>query len=284
MKGHTIFSFSRFVNVMKYDLGSNWKGYLYSFLTITGIFLFCYLLAFVFLGGKIHLNTGADGTHSILLFVSGSMGVVTPFLFYIGAGRMLKVMRTKEGRESYLMLPATRQEKFVSRALLSTLGVFVLIVFGVIAADLLRFVFHPLFFLPESMTQLHFPTILSDMFRSPFSILDPEQVDKPAVLESFEWISLALVLWVHSLFILGGTAFVKHPVIKTFGCLFLLFFFLSNLVLSKGLVEQIESWSMDDGVLFTNVMTVIFFIIFVFNWWLSYYLFSRAQIIRKKFF
>ena len=284
MKGNTTFSFSRFVNVMKYDIGSNWRNYFYSFLTVTGIFLLCYLLAFVFLGGKIHLNVDAHSTHSILLFVSGSMGVVTPFLFYIGAGRMLKVMRTKEGRESYLMLPATRLEKFVSRAILSTLGVFVLVVLGVIAADLLRFVFHPLFFLPESMTQLHFPTILSDMFRSPFSILDSEQVDKPAVLESFEWISLALVLWVHSLFILGGTVFVKHPVVKTFGCLFILFFFLSNLVLSKSLLEQIESWSMDDGVLFTNIMTVIFFIIFVFNWWLSYYLFSRAQIIRKKFF
>ena len=81
MKGNQIFNFSRFVHVMKYDLGSNWRGYFYSFLTITGIFLLCYFLAFVFMGSKIHLNVGADNTYSILLFVSGGMGMVTPFFF-----------------------------------------------------------------------------------------------------------------------------------------------------------------------------------------------------------
>ena len=283
MKTNKIFSFSRFMNVMKYDLGSNWKGYLYSFLSITGVFLLCYLLGFLFIGSKGNADLPTNNTNSIILFIGGAMGVVTPFLFYIGAGRMLKMMRTKEGRISFLMLPATRLEKFISRALLSTLGVFLLVVLAIIAADMLRFVFHPMFSLPASMSQLHFPALITEVFCSPFSIFGSEQVEAHAVILRLEWLSVACVLWGHSMFILGGTIFVKHPVLKTFGCLFLLFLILSNLVINIKFGDFVSS-AIEDGQTFMVVSTVVFSVLFLFNWWLSYHLFSIAQIIRKKLF
>lgn len=104
----------------------------------------------------------------------------------------------------------------------------------------------------------------------------------------------AFLLWSHSLYILGGNYWYKKPFFKTLGALMLIS------ILFSVLSVHILSWIGDDNMrsfsewLETNFqwmtlnkllsLGVAFFSAFtMFNWWLSYQLFTRSQVVKPKF-
>lgn len=153
-----------------------------------------------------------------------------------------------------------------------------------------------LFNLPEAFHQSVLYHLLS------MAAIDGEQVFRgsgSALNMSYQnWLGelcgWAFLVWSHSLYILGGSYWYKKPFFKTLGTLMLIS------ILCSVLSVHIISWVGNDGmrsfaewleanfqwVTLNKLLSlgVAFFSAFtMFNWWLSYRLFTRSQVIKPKF-
>jgi hypothetical protein len=99
-----------------------------------------------------------------------------------------------------------------------------------------------------------------------------------------------VAFWLHSLFILGGNYFGKHAFFKTCGAIISVILALVGLGV---LLDMGEVWNFLRPIMdfMTQIpeVTAFFLIVFIFfcftalNWWLSYKLFTRSQVIQPKF-
>ena len=225
-----------------------------------------------------------------------------PPVFIIGiasiayAANIMENMITKEKRIAFLMLPATMIEKFVARFLIVTVGMAAAIIVAASLAEITRYLVLPLFNLPEAFHQSVLYHLLS------MAAIDGEQVFRgsgSALNMSYQnWLGelcgWAFLVWSHSLYILGGSYWYKKPFFKTLGTLMLIS------ILCSVLSVHIISWVGNDGmrsfaewleanfqwVTLNKLLSlgVAFFSAFtMFNWWLSYRLFTRSQVIKPKF-
>ena len=163
------FSFARLALVMKRDLMENWKANLYRFLGPYAVILFVMLMGYM----KISVNFAE--------FSSVIAGIFS-YILFIGstfmAAHMMETMDTQQKRISYLMLPATSLEKFISRALHVTVGFWVMTILALLLAEATRFLFLPLFDLPEAFHQSTLPGVLAR--------LDILALEKTLMLEKIE--------------------------------------------------------------------------------------------------
>ena len=180
----------------------------------------------------------------------------------------------KKSAINYLMIPATCGEKFVSRILVTVvapLGMAVLVWF---LSDLIRIPIVAT--LPQfSNIPAECNTFIVDDTLATFvriftkSYYAREGVDLPLVSN---YALAAFYLYSHSLVLLGASVFRFY--IARFapfmGLVYLLFLTLNNTTIY------------DDMVGIYPVLTlVVFAILTLFNWWLSYYYFSHKQIVRR---
>ena len=293
MDTNNFFSFPRIAMVMKREIMENWKTNLYRLIGIYAAFTLVMILNM--------LKFGPNGNPQIA-FQQYSITVMGAFVFIIGiaslayAANIMENMVTKEKRIAFLMLPATMIEKFVARFLIVTVGLAAAILVAASLAEITRYLVLPLFNLPEAFQQ----SVLY-YFLSTISI-DGEQVYRgsgSALNMSYQnWLGetcgWAFLVWSHSLYILGGSYWYKKPFFKTLGILMLIS------ILCSVLSVHIISWVGDDsmrsfaewleanfqwmtlnkllalGIAFLSSFTM-------FNWWLSYRLFARSQVIKPKF-
>ena len=222
-------------------------------------------------------------------FIIGIFGIVY-------AANIMENMITKEKRIAFLMLPATMIEKFVARFLIVTVGLAAAVFVAASLAEITRYLLLPLFNVPETFHQSVLYNLLS------MASVDGEQIyrgsgyamNMPYQNWLGELCGWAFLLWSHSLYILGGNYWYKKPFFKTLGALMLIS------ILFSVLSVHILSWIGDDNMrsfsewLETNFqwmtlnkllsLGVAFFSAFtMFNWWLSYRLFTRSQVIKPKF-
>ena len=204
------------------------------------------------------------------------------------------------------MLPATKLEKFISRGLYVTLGMFVMILLASLLAEAVHWAFMPFFDnLPDKFKICVWPEVWEEIWETitPFQtkkvILGP--LDYNNLPETLPWVEKSMfieimlaylvALWFHSLYILGGSYFGKYAFFKTTGTLILIGaivgYILSNINPKEcfGWFEEFarmnEHWLTEDV-----AVGVTGFIVFCFidlNWWLSYKLFTRQQVIKPKF-
>ena len=297
MNTNGYFSFSRLGLVMKRDLMENWKTNLYIFIGIFGAYLLCYLVSMSRFNEILYLERvpSFDQYSKSHWSFFGSCAIALLLYF---ASHSMKNMKTKENRLAYLMLPATSLEKFMARILYVTIGVLVMVFVGSLLADIVHFAFIPFFEnFPEELHVSVWASAWSGIFDtiSPFgkTMAYYAGVEGEVFYRSqfwqFAW-GYSAVLWFHSLFILGGNYFTKYPFVKTCGIMILslivLGYILSHLDISdfngiEDFVEQNEHWLTEKFV--EAFMTLVTFCFTVLNWWLSYKLFTRQQVVKPKF-
>ena len=286
MNTNRYFSFSRLGLVMKRDLMENWKTNLCRFLGpyagILFVMLVCYMNEMTNFKEFASIITGSFGC---ILFFGGS--------YY--ASYIMETMNTQQKRISFLMLPATSLEKFVVRGLYVTIGFLVLSIVALLLAEATRFLFLPLFNLPDTFQQSVLPYVWH-------GITDIKTLDYTGegAAESYQIASMTKVLgwlflgWGHSFFILGGCYWSKNAFWKTLGLMILVnlfgIFILVNLVesMDESVMEEILlwcetnfSWVTATGIL--SFFIVILLLLILLNWWLSYRCFTRQQVIKPKF-
>ena len=306
MNTNRYFNFSRLTLVMKRDLMENWKTNLYTFLGLFLAFLGVYLFQMY---DYIDYDGVPNAFQTVERYIShhtGAFSVITSCLLFYFASDSMRNMRNREQRLAYLMLPATKLEKFISRGLYVTLGMFVMILLASLLAEAVHWAFMPFFDnLPDNFKICVWPEVWEEIWEtiSPFKtrkvILAP--LDYNNLPKTLPWVEKSMfieimlaylvALWFHSLYILGGSYFGKYAFFKTTGTLILIGaivgYILSNINPKEcfGWFEEFarmnEHWLTEDV-----AVGVTGFIVFCFidlNWWLSYKLFTRQQVIKPKF-
>ena len=289
MNTNRYFSISRLGLVMKRDLMENWNTNLYRFLgpyaAILFVMLVCYMNEMTNFKEFASIIAGSFGC---ILFIGGS--------YY--ASYIMETMNTQQKRISFLMLPATSFEKFVVRGLYVTIGFFVLSIIALFLAEVTRYIFLPLFDMPDTFQQSTLPdvfarlNIFADTTSLTLSNTWPEEQYYSVLLGQI--CSLLYMGWMHSFYILGGCYWQKHAFWKTLG-LMIVAYVLVLTVFVNVLMELMENnWekyfeeleSIFGGLTINQSLTffsVLFLVLIVLNWWLSYRCFTRSQVIKPKF-
>ena len=284
-----IFSIHRVGHLLQRDLIENQKTYIR---TYAGILLALLLVFFmkmesvpVFEGDWGVLGDGAyfaARTARALCMVFIALAILMPSC-------MLAFMKTKEQRIANLMVPATNFEKFFSRWILCTVVPMLATIVLIAVADVFHMFLH-LFIGTSGVTdQWVFPAFLQRLLGG---FVDMGSVH-PVIAKLF---ALVMFLWAQSLYLWGGCRWTKNPFLKTLGLHFVVILLLvmgmgwlsttyMDLFMAWGdmLREFCHTHPWLNETFITLVATVIFFWFTVLNYWLSYRMFTRVQIIRPKF-
>lgn len=287
----TTFSMIRVQYIMRRDLIENWKSNLYGLL---GIFAACFFPMLGFLwSAELWTEEGYPEVYSFERFCGNMLGIISmvvsvAMIYY--ASRIMKCMDNKEKRISYLLLPATKLEKFFSRALFVTVGTVLMILVALLALELTHYLLLPLFDLPAVYSQPMLVEVFSMKWAHASVDATGESVYSWWLMQLLVWI---FCLWNHSLFILGGSFWYKHPFLKTIGaCLAVTI--LGGILFASSVDSGIWSFlirrvdenyphspqTVNNGLL--TIISVVFLLFTVFNWWLSYRLFTRSEVIKRK--
>lgn len=286
----TTFSMTRVQHIMRRDLIENWKSNLYGLL---GIFAACFFPMLGFLwSAERWTEEGYPEVYSFERFCGNMLGIIAmvvsvAMIYY--ASRIMKCMDNKEKRISYLLLPATKLEKFFSRALFVTIGTVLMILVALLALELTHYLLLPVFDLPAVYSQ----PMLVEVFSLRWAHASVDATGEPV----YSWWLMQLLVWIfclwnHSLFILGGSFWYKHPFLKTIGaCLVVTILggiLFANLA-EGGFLARFSDWMQEhyqdtpqtvNGLL--TIISVVFLLFTVFNWWLSYRMFTRSEVVKRK--
>ena len=278
-----IFDIHRLLITLRWDLLVYWKKYVRNVLGLAFAFAFiCIVQQYNW-----HENTPEEQmqlTDVYLSNISGTFFFVGFLLFLVCGASIFNNMRTKQSRATFLMLPASNLEKFVSRFLWVTVGCLVMLFSSLVITDVIQYVFS-WFITPHmhgSLTVSFFEELFCSKNMDTSNII---MVDHQSVMANYfpMWVLVvSFLVFCHSFFTLGGSIFRKYTVILTVVSSFVLVFFLAvvfNLIGGDMVVYFIK----DLGPYKTGyVMIVLFIILAVFNYWLSYKLFTRMQVINNK--
>ena len=292
------FSFSRFGAVLKCDLMENWVRYV-------GVFaiLFFANLAYQLVDIKdvVELSTLRAlpveeymkqlAIDCVPLFY----GVLSLSLMCAAADMTTVPFKTKGRALNYLMIPATKLEKFLSRAFINVVLVLMMAYVALFLADLARLLYVGIFDI-EGFYGFTLPKVFvsgSDPFVEIYKSAGQEwgTVEGLREIVSFNptrgfiaasWLGV-LVLLLHSLFILGGCIWRKAAIIKTLATglaiIFITVWLVEEFNLGDLFTEDWLKWYFSSYI--SRVLTYSLLLLPIFNWWLSYRLFSRKQMIPR---
>jgi len=187
-------------------------------------------------------------------------------------------MQTKAQRTTVKLLPATDLEKFLVNFLAVTLGAAVMAIVAFCIADIVRIVVCLIFGIDHVAIGL--PYFLQMLFTDTDfagSSVNAGRIFPTAV----NFTALGWCLWAQSLYVLGGTVLRRYQFVIT-SAVHVLLFIAFAVVVSYG-SGNVETTVMDEGLapVFYAIGTVLAAIA-VLNWWLSYRIFKRMQVINNK--
>ena len=263
--------------VVRWSILSEWKSFTSGIVGL-GIAIALYCI-FALFNNKIALETGfMNAGESYRSMVSSFMGGVGFVAFYVLASCIFSNMKTKLKRENFLMLPASNLEKFVARLLLTTIGAVAGIFCSLVIGDIIQLVFS-FFITPGFHTSITWAVVKTSVLG-----LSPSEVEWLAAIALYSFL-----LFAHSFATLGGTFYRKLPVLLT-ACTSVLLCIILGIVISKlgdtGLLDFDLNIDLSRGnlrdIYFTATIAVVFLVLSAFNYWASYKVFTRMQVICNK--
>ncbi len=275
METNSTFSIRRIGILLRNDICQNRKKYFFLFIGIFAAFLF------VHLGSIVSATTSNLVSPDIAAFLFDSycrkIGIVTSLMFWIvalsGASDIMSPMKTKEGKIAFLMLPITSLEKFIERALIVTVGILAIFLAALLLAEICKYLFIPIFKVSDVFYQSTLPEIWDNI---------PRPANNTANL-----FFVVFSCWNHSLFVLGGSFWYKRPFLKTIAAIvtfnIVCGIICSLLPITDLLLDNSYIITSKENILhFISILNVIFIMLTIFNWWLSYYLFKHSQLKARK--
>ena len=310
------FSFTRLGAVLKRDIVVNRWSYLFTFFTFFAAFLAFQLIKMNDLIG-VSLRYDIHPEQFMPSLASGCepffYGILALALMCAASEMCGVPLKTKGRGLNYLMMPASNLEKFLSRALIVTIVLIVMAFAALLFADLVRMLCVPLFEVKE-FYGFTLPRILGEIGET-FSSLYRTGSEEWDVIEGrivtvignnpykgclTVSIFVIAILCVHSIFILGGCFWRKAAIVKI-----LLVWFTAGLTIAW-IVIKLEpimtdssklseifsfiNWlpngafsfieSLPEALIFLHSVGIVLLLaLTILNWWLSYRLFSRKQVV-----
>lgn len=275
------FDFQRLGAVIRWDLLNYWKRYLNCTIGLAiSLSVYSIVLLYSFQNYMGIIFKEKDG---LAIFMQDKFCpffiFIATFIFFIFASNIFGNMKTKLLRESYLMLPATKIEKYISRFLLMTIGTIIITFIALVIADVIQFIFS-FFVTPGFHASITWET---------FHVLLRENDGN-----GIHWMGVGMIvslcLFVHSFFALGGSFYRRNPVLlTTCTAIFLcLVFGYWGVHAAMGLFPMDFNPNADIADIKEQfnlrviICSIFFLIIAVFNYWASYKIFCRMQVICNK--
>lgn len=267
------FQFSRLLMVMRWDVFTNLKTYLNMTLGMTFALLPFLIMQLYQLSKQDQLSP--DTIDLSYWGMSQYVLMIFSIAMYMMATQIFMVMKTTGQREQFLMLPASNLEKYISRFLFSTLGAAVAMITAIVVADLVQLIFS--FLLLPGHHQSVCLSTMALLWKIWTTFI--ESIDSTGAL----LLSLLIVtcgVLVHSFFILCGTLFRKHTIVVT-TILFIAMTYLVIYVIESvpGTITTCLNHG-DNSWLFSLLIAEL--LLGGFQYWLSYKVFTRMQVICNK--
>lgn len=264
----TQFNINRFGKLLVWTAQSNRKDIASTLATVFIIFFAFQMIP------AIQCLGDTDSMPVIITNWTGVASIVLGVLIWVSGTFIFKNMRTKEQRISYLMVPATDLEKWLARIVYIFAVYFIGLNLAYIAADVLRMGFFQLFYGD------YFLSSTTDIWGS------VNFTSFPMSGKYYYMINIAaiiLVVWSHSVYLLGGTLFRKQPFILTSLAMFALNMILGTVVsLINNFVPIFYYLGEWDADIILGILAFIGLALTVMNYWLSYKIFSHMQVINNK--
>lgn len=271
---NNIFDIKRLGLLMRWDLLTFWKGYTFSTLACIIAYSLYSLICLNNLKGVVMLDGTPVGTQNQYLSKeSVFFGLLCFIVFYVMASCIFSNLRTKTYRENFLMLPASNKEKYMARLLLMVFLSLIELCIILFATDAIQLAFSYIIN-PGFHVSISWP-VLKSIFGSTLFTRWEEQ---DAIFYSF-------FIFAHSFCTLGGTFYRKMAPLFTFATglvLFLALGYLGNWMAHTGFLNFLTPYTEGQYYIFTTVLCIFFLAISAFNYWASYKIFTRMQIISNK--
>ena len=262
------FSFNRFGKLARWSLVNDRSYYVRTFLqmvtVLTLVFLFFTLEGN---GTTIHDEKGYTTDHYMpCFFVSLYVFIITVI---IGPSLMFYSMKGKHDRQTLLMLPASNLEKYLMRY--STWILLVPILFlAFFAADLIQYVVN-------WIVGRDYTTFVTTHFLFDERLVSWRTRLWNELSEDGGFNHYFTGLWLHSVYALGATFFRSHKFNAIFTTIVLIMFVMS-------LIWLLNNFAESDSIVIGGQDKVGYIVcigLTVVNFWLSYRLFCRTQVIGK---
>ena len=267
------FQFSRLLMVMRWDMFTNLKSYLNMMLGMTFALLPFFIMQLYQLSKQYQLFP--DTIDLSYLGMSQYVLMIFSIAMYMMATQIFMVMKTTGQREQFLMLPASNLEKYISRFLFSTLGAAVAMITAIVVSDLVQLIFS--FVLLPGHHQSVCLSIMALLWKIWTTFI--ESIDSAGALMLSLLIMTCGVL-VHSFFILCGTLFRKHTIVVS-GILFIVMTYLVIYVI-ESVPGTITTCLMHGDNSWIFCLLIAELLLAGFQYWLSYKVFTRMQVICNK--
>lgn len=271
------FNIQRFGNVCSRLVMIRKKEYFKMFLGLMLAFTLCCVLAC----NPFHLEALSDEDYKLaFLKISGLIGVISFIIVVLSGSMIISDLKTKQQRIDELALPATNLEKFVARAIGSTLLAVVILVVAFFVADLLQMLINML---------LHKGTFASTTVMIKDAITKIRILDiKPSAEETFMSVSMSNILSFlapNACYILGGMLFRKTAWLKTSLALIILGIIIFSLFVGYGYlvykytdyVVYIPEWIQSKW--FSTTLSIVQIVV---CYYLAYRIYCRLQAINTR--
>lgn len=272
------FDLHRFGMVLRWDLLTNKKRYIFGLLGLilgfTGCFVGCLYSSRGWANAIAH-GESAPGAPSLNDFYIDQtynfFWIFLSIVMVVMAAKIFHNMKHKLSRESFLMLPATSLEKFIARLLLMSVGAFFMVLVALVGGDMIQFLFS-FAITPTFHISITWPIL------SKWGIF---------FINNTNIETICAILFIHSFCTLGGSFYRKQSVILTLvtGCILAFIFGYTITELHELGVFPLNGHMNADEIQTTicEILAIIFSLAFTgFNYWASYKLFTRMQVICNK--
>lgn len=263
------FSFNRFGKMARWSLVNDRSYYVRTFLQMVAVLTLVFLFFTMehngnhFYDGKVHYMDH----YTPCFFVTLYMFIIT---LVIGPSLMFYSMKGKHDRQTLLMLPASNLEKYLMRYSTWILLLPILLL-AFFAADLIQYVVNWL--LGRDYTTLATTEFLYNKHLVSWRANICNEMSRDGALEPY-----VTGLWFHSIYALGATFFRSHKFNALFTTIAIIVFVMTCVWLGwliNGYSEETNP-DVENGIAYIVCIGLT-----VLNFWLSYRLFCRTQVIGK---
>lgn len=265
-------SFRHMLRLMRYYWRTEKHLYLRLYLGLIGIYVFLSLFSWILC--RFFSPSQMSGIFMIFNFEWIFWGFIL-----ISMAHMFSSLETKQHATTFLSLPANNLEKFISRVVYVTLGIWLLAFAARITANFIGatlLIFDTLFMNGEwTLSQIFYYRILPGTWSVFFLNYGPTFI--LGFLQYVFWVSL-FALWPWSLFTLFGILFRRHGWLWAIPVLFV-GVFIAYLIFEIGIDK---TWAREHEGLVQTLFAAFILLPSAFNYWLSYRCFRRAQVITDK--
>ena len=290
------FDINRFGKTLRWVVSVNFRKML---LWFTGSVLAVFLGEILFKVMNPY-GTPLDMIHDVSQFLTGILGLVSLIML----SSIVSSINEKRKREAFLMLPASNLEKFLSLLVYSTVICIACAFLAIVLGDALRMLsYWAVGYQGEPYADgTYSNSVISEFsgktyywWSSAIPMLiknySPEITNSGEVPADLMIVEMSFIvgsiLWIHSIYTLGGTLLRKYSFVATSVFVILCMVVFVRLVFVWNYPLFHTQW--DNGVLqsyeigwLAVVLDIAFPIVSVFNYWASFHIFKGFQLITNK--